>query len=158
MHVHLLALPWKHSVRDRHPTSSFGCSCPLTASMDNFDAGKFRRALVRVRMWSRGPLHCSVMTCQSSSNPSTTRWGSAMRGWLLWCKGWQNGGYCVLSPHHRLKTDAPKHGRNVMPEETIGFINDILSLTGSMETIIGCKRPVIWSRQLCTRTALLCVE
>jgi hypothetical protein len=62
MHVHLSALSCKHSVRDCRPKSSFGCSCPPTASMA---VGKSRRAFVRVRMWSRGPLHCSVMTCQS---------------------------------------------------------------------------------------------
>ena len=62
MHVNLSALSCQHSVRDRRPTGTFGCSRPLTASMDKFDVGESRRAFVRVRMWSRGPLHCSEMT------------------------------------------------------------------------------------------------
>ncbi len=52
----------------RYATSSLECCCPLTAaSRGILDIGKSRRAFVRARMWSRGPLHCSVMTlaCQN---------------------------------------------------------------------------------------------
>ena len=113
MNVHLSALSCQHSVRDRRPTSTFGCSRPLTASMDKFDVGESRRAFVRVRMWSRGPLHCSVMTWQTFFESFDNTLGFRYERMAVWCKGWQYGGYCFWSPHHGLKTDAPKRKRPV---------------------------------------------
>ena len=66
-------------------TPEHHATCPLTAaSRGKLDIGKLRRAFVRARMWSRGPLHCSVMTLAYQnifvSNLLATRWGSTMRG------------------------------------------------------------------------------
>jgi hypothetical protein len=63
-----LRIQFSAIIPEHHATSSSECYCPLTAAPGYtvWDIGKFRRAFVRARMWSRGPLHCSLMTlaCQ----------------------------------------------------------------------------------------------
>jgi hypothetical protein len=49
-------------------------------------------------------------------------------------QGLAKWGDIVSCPHHRLKTDAPKHGRNVMPEETIGAL------------MTFCASPGVWKQ------------